>query len=231
LFHFFNPIMTQSTRRQWDANRFFQTLNYFETIPIISWFQKMVSGSTPPSPPQPQAGILFDFSQPGQDLSQTWGALDDVVMGGVSASSLQIQEGAALFTGDVSTANSGGFASVRTRNFEPSLNLAGYSGIELRVKGDGQRYKFLVRDEDSWDSIGYSHSFDTTANEWINIRVAFAQLIPVFRAKTVGSARPLNTAQIRSFQLMLSKFEYDGALNPHFTPGEFRLLVGAIAVY
>ncbi|UBF25273.1 CIA30 family protein [Kovacikia minuta CCNUW1] len=221
--------MTQSTRRQWDAGRFFQTLNYFETIPVISWLQKMVSGSTPPPPPHPQAGVLFDFSQPDRDLSQTWGALDDVVMGGVSASSLQLQEGAAVFTGDVSTANSGGFASVRTRNFEPPLNLWGYSGIELRVKGDGQRYKFLIRDEDTWDSVGYSYSFDTIADEWISVPIPFTQLIPVFRAKTVANARPLNTAQIRSFQVMLSKFEYDGALNPHFKPGTFRLLLGAIA--
>ncbi len=136
-----------------------------------------------------------------------------------------------MFTGDVSTANSGGFASVRTRNFEPPLNLSGYSGIVLRVKGDGLRYKFLVRDDDSWDSLGYSYSFDTIADEWTNIHIPFTQLIPVFRAKTVKDARPLNASHIRSFQLMLSKFEYDGELNPHFKPGEFHLLVGTIAVY
>ncbi|MGA7932978.1 MAG: CIA30 family protein [Kovacikia sp.] len=223
--------MSQSTRRQWDTGRFLQTLNYFETIPVVSWLQKMFLGSTPLPPPQPQAGVLFDFSQPGNDLSQTWGALDDVVMGGVSTSSLQMQKGAALFSGDVSTANSGGFASVRTRNFEPALNLSGYTGLELRLKGDGQRYKFLVRDEETWDAVGYSYSFDTTVDEWSSVRIPFAQLIPVFRAKTVNHARPLNTSQVRSFQLMLSKFEYDGALNPHFKPGQFRLLMTAIAVY
>lgn len=222
--------MSQPNRSQWDAGRFLRTLSYFETIPILSCLQKMLSGSNSPTPPQPQAGILFDFERSPDDLSQTWGALDDVVMGGVSASSLQQQPEGALFTGYVSTANSGGFASVRTRNFEPPLNLAGSTGLELRLKGDGQRYKFLIRDEDSWDSVAYSHSFDTIADEWLTLQIPFAQLIPVFRAKTVGAARPLNTTQIRSMQLMLSKFEYDGALNPHFTAGEFRLLVQAIAV-
>ncbi|NJP12668.1 MAG: CIA30 family protein [Leptolyngbyaceae cyanobacterium RU_5_1] len=222
--------MSQSNR-QWDAGRFLQTLTYFETIPVVSWLQKMVSGSTSPAPPQPQAGIIFDFSQPSNALSQTWGALDDVVMGGVSASSFQAQDGVALFTGYVSTANSGGFASVRTRNFEPPLNLSGYAGLELQIKGDGQRYKFLVRDQDSWDSLAYSYSFDTVADQWISVRIPFAQMIPVFRAKTVDSTRTLTTAQIRSLQLMLSKFEYDGALNPHFKPGEFRLFVRTIAVY
>ncbi|HEY9696830.1 MAG TPA: CIA30 family protein [Trichocoleus sp.] len=223
--------MSQPTRSTWDAGRFLQTLTYFETIPVVSWLQKMFSGSTPPVPPQPQAGILFDFSQPTASLHQVWGALDDVVMGGVSASSLQYQEGFVLFTGNVSTANSGGFASIRTRNFEPPLNLAGYSGLLLRVQGDGQRYKFLIRDDDSWDSIAYSYSFDTTANQEIMVQIPFAATIPVFRAKTLNPARPLDLTHIRSLQMMLSKFEYDGGLNPHFSPGEFCLRVKTIGVY
>ncbi len=217
--------------RQWDAGRFLQTLTYFETIPVVSCLKKMIFGSSPSPAPQPQAGIIFDFSQPRAALEQTWGALDDVVMGGVSASSLRQQPDSALFTGYVSTDNSGGFASVRTRNFEPPLNLAAYSGFELRVNGDGQRYKFLVRDEDSWDSVAFAASFDTVANEWITVRLPFAELVPVFRAKTVPNSRPLNAARVRSLQLMLSKFEYDGALNPRFAAGEFRLNLGAIAAY
>ncbi len=217
--------------RQWDAGRFLQTLSYFEAIPVVSWLQQMFFGSNPPPPPQPQAGVIFDFSQPSEALTQTWGALDDVVMGGVSASSMQWQGEAALFAGYVSTANSGGFASVRTRNFEPPLNLTGSTGIELQVKGDGQRYKFLIRDEDSWDSLAYAYSFDTVPDQWMTVRIPFNLMAPVFRAKTVNTGQTLNPGRIRSLQLMLSKFEYNGALNPHFQPGEFRLLVKAIAVY
>lgn len=224
-------FMAQPERQSWDAGRFLQTLSFFESIPVVSWLQHMVFGSTPPPPPQPQAGLIFDFSQPSSTLNQVWGALDDVVMGGVSASSFQMQDSAALFTGTVSTENSGGFASVRTRNFDPPLNLTGHSGIELRLKGDGQRYKFLVRDEDSWDSLAYTYSFDTVPNQWIEVRIPFNLMSPVFRAKTVADAKGLNTARIRSLQLMLSKFEYNGALNPNFQPGEFRLSVRAIAVY
>jgi hypothetical protein len=223
--------MAQPDRPSWDAGRFLQTLSYFESIPILSCLKKMVFGSTPPPPPQPQAGIIFDFSQSNSSLNQTWGALDDVVMGGVSASGFQPQAEGALFTGIVSTANSGGFASVRTRNFEPPLDLAGRTGIELQVKGDGQRYKFLIRDGDSWDSLAYAYSFDTVPDQWISVRIPFNLMAPVFRAKTVNAAQPLNTARIRSLQLMLSKFEYNGALNPHFQAGEFRLVVRAIAVY
>ncbi|MDX2244026.1 MAG: CIA30 family protein [Leptolyngbyaceae cyanobacterium bins.302] len=222
--------MTQP-QASWDLGRFLQTLSYFDAIPIVSWFQHMFFGSNPPPTPQLQATVIFDFSQATNPANQAWGALDDVVMGGVSASSLQFQEEAALFTGIVSTANSGGFASVRTRNFESPLNLTGYTGIELQIKGDGQRYKFLIRDEDSWDSLAYAYSFDTVPDQWSTVRIPFNLMAPVFRAKTVNTGQTLNTAKIRSMQLMLSKFEYNGALNPNFQPGEFRLLVKTIAVY
>jgi hypothetical protein len=220
---------------QWDLGRFVQTLDYFEAIPVVSWLQRMVQPR-----PNPQVNLsseagnekmLFDFSTPTIEIQQTWGALDDVVMGGVSNSSFRLGDRVAIFSGNVSTENSGGFASVRTRNFEPAIDLTGFTGIELRVKGDGKRYKFLVRDDDGWDSIGYSHSFDTVANEWITVRIPFATLIPVFRAKTLSNPKPINVSRIRSLQLMLSKFEYDGALNPRFSVGEFRLEVRAIVAY
>ena len=223
--------MPEQTRQSWDAGRFLQTLSYFEEIPVLNWVQKMMPGFTPPAPPPVQANLIFDFRQSAQDISQLWGAVDDVVMGGVSNSGLRQEPGVALFTGNVSTANSGGFASVRTRNFDPPLNLAAHQGIELQVQGDGQRYKFLLRDQDRWDSIAYAYSFDTVAQEWITVRIPFNQLTPVFRAKTVNDAPPMQSQQIRAMQMMLSKFEYDGALNPRFSPGEFRLAIKTIGVY
>ncbi|MBW4694739.1 MAG: CIA30 family protein [Lyngbya sp. HA4199-MV5] len=188
---------------------------------------------------QPTEKLLFDFTNnpshsplpTPHSLSNFWGALDDVVMGGVSASTIQQADHAALFTGNVSTSNSGGFASVRTRNLEPTLDLSGYEGIKLRVKGDGQRYKFLMRSDDKWDSIAYSHSFDTIAGEWLDVQIPFKTLIPAFRAKTLTDAAPLNVSHICSLQLMLSKFEYDGNLNPHFTPGAFALELQSISAY
>lgn len=223
--------MSQPTRSTWDAGRFLQTLNFFEAIPLVSCIRKLVFGSSPPAPPVAPGDMLFDFRGTDASALEIWGALDDVVMGGVSASGIQGQADAAAFSGTVSTANSGGFASVRTRNFEPAMNLATYTGIELRVQGDGNRYKFLMRDETGWDSVAYSYSFDTVANQWITVRIPFAELTPVFRAKTVPDAGTINAAQIRSLQLMLSKFEYDGALNPHFSPGPFCLKIQTISAY
>ncbi|MEC4807219.1 MAG: CIA30 family protein [Jaaginema sp. PMC 1079.18] len=175
--------------------------------------------------------MLFDFREATEAMKQIWGAVDDVVMGGVSESGFRLGKDKAIFAGNVSTANSGGFASVRNRNFDPPLDLAAYNGIQLRVKGDGKRYKCILRCEGKWDGISYCYSFDTVANTWITVYVPFAELRPVFRAKTVTEADKLDASRVYSIQLMLSKFEYDGDLNPNFEPGYFTLEVESIQAY
>jgi len=52
------------------------------------------------------------------------------------------------------------------KNFDSPRNLAGY-GAELRVRGDGKRYKFLIT-ETKWDGTAYSYSFDTVSNSWMS---------------------------------------------------------------
>jgi uncharacterized protein YbjT (DUF2867 family) len=181
--------------------------------------------------PAPADQLIFDFTHPNAEIKEIWGAIDDVVMGGVSQSNIRLVDNQAIFSGIVSTDNNGGFASVRTRNFSPPIDLSDYQGIELRVIGDGKRYKFITRCEGKWDGIGYCYSFDTIYNFPTTIRIPFEELIPVFRAKTVTEAAKFNASQVYSMQLMLSKFEYDGELNPKFEPGSFSLKVESIKAY
>jgi uncharacterized protein YbjT (DUF2867 family) len=175
--------------------------------------------------------VLFDFKNPAKDVQEAWGALDDIVMGGISESQITLASQRAIFTGNVSTENSGGFVSIRTKNFNPPWDLSGYEGIDLRVQGDGKRYKFIIRCEGKWDGLGYCYSFDTFNNTWMTIRIPFQDLIPVFRAKTVPNAGKFDSSCVYSMQLMLSKFEYDGALNPRFSPGIFGLEIENIKAY
>ena len=237
---------TSSSR--WSVCRFLRTLAYFGVIPLFSrvgWIQSVLGSDVNPVIQNvdfvQEVGaeglgmMIFDFSQANNqsrgELQDIWGAVDDVVMGGVSASRLQAAAGSVVFTGTVSTSNSGGFASVRTRNFEPPFDLSRYEGIRLRVKGDGQRYKFLLRDAAQWDGVAYAHSFDTVANEWIVVNIPFNALIPVFRARTMNDVPAIDAQSIRAFQFMLSKFEYDGALNPAFEPGGFELYIESVSSY
>jgi hypothetical protein len=215
------------------------------------------AGTLPKSSGQPI------YTPDGLSPAKEWGPVDDVVMGGVSSSGFEVRPGAAedgispagVFAGNVTTANNGGFASTRTRNLTPPLNVAAYDGIELRVRGDGQRYKCVIKIDTSWDGVGYTASFDTKTSEnsgnkdggdaggdgggnaafssssWQTIKIPFSSLVPVFRAKTQYDAAPFDPSRVTSIQLMLSKFEYDGRLNPTFKEGRFELPVERIQAY
>jgi hypothetical protein len=223
----------ENSNSRWDLGRFAQTLTFFEAVPVLSWLQRMFQ-STPPPPVQQflpgQSALIFDFPTISS-INATWGAVDDNVMGGVSDSRITLVPEGADFIGNVSVQNSGGFASVRTRNFDPAIDLSGYQGIELQIRGDGQRYKFLMRSDIGWDSVAFAQSFDTVADRWITVKIPFDQMVPVFRAKTLKDGTKINLNSVRSLQLMLSKFEYDGLLNPTFQPGAFRMTVRSIGVY
>lgn len=181
--------------------------------------------------------LIYGF-EGGLSRELPWGALDDVVMGGVSESTFQVDPTGGenggptgVFKGVVSTANNGGFTSIRTRNFSVPEDVSAYDGLELRLKGDGCRYKLIVRTSSDWDTVGYTASFDTVDSQWQSIRLPFSSLRPIFRARTVLDAPPFDPSKILSLQLMFSKFEYDGKLNPTFAEGAFQLPVSSIRAY
>lgn len=165
------------------------------------------------------------------DVRATWGSLDDVVMGGVSQSNVAVDNGELVFSGMLSVSNNGGFASVRSVDFPKPINLGAFDGISFRVKADGKRYKFIIRCDGRWDGISYCHSFNTVANEWIDVKIPFNDFQTVFRAKTRPDSPPLDKTSISALQIMLSKFEYDGDLNPNFAPGNFEFRVQSIHAF
>lgn len=58
---------------------------------------------------------------------------------------------------------------ISLQNFETPENLSAYEGLELRIKGDGRRYKLIVRTSKDWDAIGYTASFDTIKDQWQSV--------------------------------------------------------------
>ncbi|KAL0442614.1 UNVERIFIED_CONTAM: hypothetical protein Slati_1984100 [Sesamum latifolium] len=182
--------------------------------------------------------MMIKFLEGTSSRELPWGALDDVVMGGVSESTFQIDPNGGenggptgIFRGVVSTANNGGFTSIRTRNFSIPEDLSAYDGLELCIKGDGRRYKLIVRTSRDWDTVGYTTGFDTVKDQWQSVRLPFSSLRPIFRARSIPDAPPFNPSEIISLQLMFSKFEYDGKLNPTFVEGQFQLPISSIRAY
>ena len=69
--------------------------------------------------------------------------VNDGVMGGVSQSGLRHDPQGMIFEGQVSLENNGGFASMRSpARFERETQV-----LELTTRGDGKRYKLILRTE------------------------------------------------------------------------------------
>lgn len=173
---------------------------------------------------------VLEFTDPST-VSAQWKPVNDVVMGGVSQSIVRAESGGLIFSGNVSTENNGGFASARMLDLDKPMDLGGYDGLILRVKGDGHNYKMIVRCEPKSDGLCHCFTFKTRQGEWTDITMPFKEFNSVRRAKTVDDAPRLNPKHILAFQVMLSKFEYDGELNPTFSPGSFELSIDSINAY
>ena len=205
--------------------------------------RRLVAGLAGGRATVPAGGLVFDASAPS-GLGLEWGTLDDVVMGGRSASSFQLttdDDGLAVgrFEGVVTTRGGGGFTGVRTRTLSPPLDLraaaaaaegGGDLTVVLRVRGDGNRFKFVMRDDEDWNGVAWTQSFDTAAGEWTTARLPLAGFVPTRFARTDRLARPFRADRCTALQFALSKFEYDAGLNPRFEEGRFRLDVQSIGV-
>ncbi|MBD3307813.1 CIA30 family protein [candidate division KSB3 bacterium] len=135
---------------------------------------------------------------------QRWRIINDGVMGGISQSELLMTSaGTAIFRGEVSLENSGGFASVRTMSTD--FHLEGYEGLIVRLKGDGQTYQLRLRTDDAFDGIAYRAKFDTQADTWQRVRVAFEDCVPSFRGRVLRDKPPLEGAHIRQIGFLISE--------------------------
>jgi len=158
---------------------------------------------------------LFDFQVASN--SAAWQEVNDDVMGGVSTSQFQVlTNGCAVFSGTVRLENNGGFASARSAPVRE--NLTGLTGFVLRVRGDGQTYKFCVRTGEGFDTPLYQCSFKTKRGEWQDHRLEFSDFVPTFRGRVLTDVPSLNPAKVSSVGFLISDKQ----------AGEFRLEIGWI---
>lgn len=156
---------------------------------------------------------VLDFRDPAQ--VRAWTAVDDRVMGGVSASRAEIAPEGLVFHGTVSLAHGGGFASMRAQPRE--YGLARATAFVLRVQGDGRTYKVGIRTEDAFDGVQYQARFATQAGAWIDVEWPVAAFQPTFRGRAVD-APALDPARIRVFGFLIADRQ----------AGPFRLVVASI---
>ena len=131
------------------------------------------------------ASVLFTISTTGgamaENLIQTkqWSYFADTVMGGVSQGTAKFESSGPnktiRLTGEVSTANNGGFIQVRSSI--PQELAKGKTGIKIKVKGNGDQYFLHIRNSSTrlpWHY--YQLGFDT-GKAWTEVRLPFDAFI------------------------------------------------------
>ena len=161
--------------------------------------------------------LLTDFTSNSADLG--WYVVNDNVMGGRSEGGFEQEEGELRFTGRTNT-NGGGFSSIRSQPAQ--LDLSNYTGIELKIRGDGRRYTWRLTTEARWrgKQISYWADFETRDGTWTTVNIPFGDFIPRYRGYQLEGVA-LDAAQITGMGLMI----YDNE------DGPFELQLTSVQAY
>lgn len=149
------------------------------------------------------AAIMTASGRPAADQAELlalpdtgWRLVTDAVMGGVSQGSARVAlvdgRQCVHLSGSVSTANNGGFIQVALEVDEDlARRAAGYDGLRLWVRGNGEGYKVHLRTRDLWlPWQSYRADFDAPA-DWSLVQLPFSRFEP-YRTN-----RPLRVERLR----------------------------------
>ena len=158
---------------------------------------------------------LFEFRFP----EEPWTNIDDVVMGGVSSSRMRFEDACAIFEGELSLENNGGFASVRSKGVQADLD--DFAGIRLRINGDGNTYQLRIRTNANYDGPSYQVTFETRSEEWTEIDLPFADFKASFRGRSLPDYPKLDPSKISTFGILITDKQ----------EGPFKLNIDRIKAY
>lgn len=150
---------------------------------------------------------LCDFKDIATAKTLGWRVLNDDVMGGVSQSRTTYRNNVLEFTGKLSLANNGGFASIRTK--EMAFPITDETGITLKVKGDGRRYELRLQTKETVSRMGrefpvsFSSGFETEKDVWKEVRISFADLKQSWRGMMLKD-HPFKPSDIQMLGIMLA---------------------------
>jgi hypothetical protein len=156
------------------------------------------------------ASPIFDFSI--ADSALGWSVVNDTVMGGVSVGKLSvdnidkdiIDKDVLVFSGVLSLANNGGFASVRSPLIEPAVakTWASRPGPRIVVQGDGRTWTVEVRTDD--ESGGWIATLPTSPDTITDVTIPWTGFEPVTRFLDPRDAvEPLDPSRIVSIAFYL----------------------------
>lgn len=156
-----------------------------------------------------------------------WVTVLDGVMGGRSSGSFVVRNGVLRFTGVLNT-NGGGFSSIRTPT--PGLDLTGFAGVHLRVRGDGRTYSVRMEQRGQDRSrrrrvrANYRGEFKATklngSAGWQDVYLPFERFVPTWRGRILD--RP---------EIDVSRVGLLGVTLADGVDGPFAIEIDSIAAY
>lgn len=130
-----------------------------------------------------------------------WMVINDSVMGGVSNSRVIVGDNNLTFTGDVSLANNGGFASFRA---PISFENTGTDTLSFKVVGDGKQYQLRLRVDGYLDGPAFVYHFKTDAGKEHTFNLSEQDFVLMFRGRQFASDYQLRFDDVRSIGFMIS---------------------------
>ena len=148
---------------------------------------------------------VFNFISP--KTSGNWSIINDTVMGGISQSNMHLNsDSTATFSGILSQANNGGFASIKAtldKQLRDNIN-----GIHLRVLGDDKMYSLRLRTNTNFDGFSYQAKFKTSKNKWLEFKIPFTEFKPTFRGQTLYNRPELKSQNIKQIGILIADKQF-----------------------
>lgn len=210
------------------------------TAVIVVWGQSPAATDRETRPTGSGGLVVDDFTSPGRmsALGTKWSFSTGTAQTGETAGKLEFDTADARtrlhLTGKVPTTGRTGYLEARLalhpqgRNFDAQ----GYSGIRLRVKGDGKPYAVRLRTKDTPRSAQYYQATFPTDGSWQTVELLFRQFRPT------GTLPPPDSAALRTVGLVANRqgqaadltvesisFYREDNMYRELTPEEARVIV------
>ncbi|MBA6290353.1 CIA30 family protein [Colwellia sp. MB3u-4] len=142
---------------------------------------------------------MINFTE--QQSLDSWRITNDGVMGGKSQGQISLQANKAIFSGDISLANNGGFSSV----FRPIEPLAkALETVTIDIEGDGLTYQLRLMVNLDGYRMAYKQSFDTVAGQQTQLSFTLADFQASFRGREIPNAPVLTSENIREVGFLVT---------------------------
>ena len=157
--------------------------------------------------------------------SGCFASMDDGVMGGVSQGTVSYQEDntCAVFSGVVSTANNGGFSSIRCQESFPGT-LKDYEGfyVDCMAQDPTKVFQFVAKDIEALQTyVNFKAPFTAPSGSFGRVYIPFSAFDSPEQMGRLVARAPLNLSSVAELGFMV--------LKPSI--GEFTLLFKEIGVY